>query len=189
MNPPETFAHVDEAELIERVLAGDMTAARQLYDAHVGAVHRLAVRMTADDTLAQDATQDAFVRVFRNLHTFRREAALSTWIHQIAVSSILNSIRARKRWNARSAEIEEADHVAQRPDVEPDLRERLYAAIDALPDIYRAVFVLHEIEGHNHGEIGTLLQIATGTSKARLSEARTRLRRALREFEGESASV
>ena len=181
---------MDEAELIERVLAGDMTAARQLYDVYAGGVHRLAIRMTANDELAQDATQDTFIRVFRKLRQFRRESSLRTWIHQIAVSAILNAIRGRKRWSSRRADIEEADQVVQhRPDAEPDLRDRLYAAIDALPDIYRSVFVLHEIEGHNHEEIATLLSIRSGTSKARLSEARAKLRHALREFEGESASV
>ena len=178
-----------EAELIERVLAGDMTAARQLYDAYVGAVHRLAIRMTADDALAQDVTQDTFIRVFRTLRQFRRESSLGTWIHQVAVSVTLNAIRGRKRWNARRAEIEEADNVPQRQGAEPDLRERLYAAIDALPDIYRSVFVLHEIEGHSHEQIAVLLKIPSGTSKARLSDARAKLRLALREFEGESASV
>ena len=181
---------MNEAELIERVLSGDMTAARQLYDAHVGQVHRLALRMTADDALAQDATQDTFVRVFRGLRHFRRDAALGTWIHQIAVSAVLNAIRGRKRWNARRAEIEEADQVVRYPrESEPHLRDRLYAAIDALPDIYRSVFVLYDVEGHTHEEIGTLLRIPSGTSKARLSEARSRLRHALRDFRGESASV
>jgi RNA polymerase sigma factor (sigma-70 family) len=181
---------VDEAELIERVLAGDMSAARQLYDAYVGGVHQLAMRMTANDELAQDATQDAFVRVFRGLHRFRRDAALRTWIHQVAVSAILTAIRGRKRWNTRRAEIEEAERVVQQPrSPEPYLRERLYAAIDALPDIYRSVFVLYDIEGHTHEEIGKLLRIPSGTSKARLSQARARLRRALTGFEGEAASV
>ena len=181
---------MDEADLIERVLSGDMPAARQLYDAYVGAVHRLAMRMTADDELAQDATQDTFVRVFRGLHRFRRDAKLGTWIHEIAVSATLTAIRGRKRWTARRAEIEEADHVEQhRPEADPVLRDSLYAAIDALPAIYRSVFVLHEIEGHNHDEIGTLLKIPSGTSKARLSEARAKLRRVLHRFEGESASA
>src|ERR671915_538228 len=78
-DPPEALARVDEAELIERVLAGDMSAARRLYDTYVGGVHRLAIRMTADDALAQDATQDAFVRVFRSLPGFRRDAAAAEW--------------------------------------------------------------------------------------------------------------
>ena len=188
MNPPEAPASVTEDELIERVLSGDMSAARQLYDAHVGEVHRLALRMTADGMLAEDATQEAFIRIFRGLKGFRRGSTLRTWIHSIAVSAILNAIRGRKRWNTRTAEIEEADHVPEQKSVaEPDLRERLYAAIDALPDIYRAVFVLHHIEGHTHEEIGTQLRIPSGTSKARLFEARKQLRRALKDFEGEAA--
>jgi RNA polymerase sigma-70 factor, ECF subfamily len=192
MNPPETPAQVqpNEAELIERVLSGDMSAARQLYDAHVGQVHRLALRMTADDALAQDATQDTFIRVFRGLRQFRRDAALGTWIHQVAVSATLNAIRGRKRWNTRTAEIEEAEQVVQYSrQAEPDLKERLYKAIEALPDIYRSVFVLYDVEGHTHEEIGTLLRIPSGTSKARLSEARARLRNALRDFRGEWASA
>jgi len=181
---------MDESELIERVLAGDVSAARQLYDAYVGEVFRLAVRMTADDALAQEATQDAFVRVFRGLHRFRRDAALRTWIHHVAVSAILTAVRGRRRWHARRAEIEEADTVAlPSRETEPDLRDRLFAAIDALPDVHRAVFVLHELEGHNHAEIAALLSIPSGTSKFRLSEARARLRRALRDFEGEWAGV
>jgi RNA polymerase sigma-70 factor (ECF subfamily) len=190
VNPPEALAQVDETQLIERVLAGDMAAARQLYDTYVGGVHRLAIRMTADDALAEEATQDAFVRVFRSLRRFRRDAALGTWIYQIAVSAILTAIRGRKRWNTRHAEIEEAEQVVrQSSQAEPDLRERLYAAIDALPDIYRSVFVLHHVEGHTHEAIGKMLRIPSGTSKARLFEARVRLRRELRAFEGESASV
>ena len=181
---------MSEVELIERVLAGDPAAARQLYDAHVGAVYRLAVRMTADEQLAHDATQDAFVRVFRGLGGFRGGAALSTWIHQIAVACTLNAIRSRKRWVNRFTDMDAAENISQPVrESEPDLREQLYAAIDALPDIYRSVFVLHQIEGHNHSEIGALLRIPEGTSKARLHEARVRLRAALSAFEGEWANA
>ena len=77
----------------------------------------------------------------------------------------------------------------RRSGVEPDLRSRLYEAIDALPEIYRTVFVLYDVEGHTHEEIGTMLKIPTGTSKARLSTARSKLRDALRPYEGEWASV
>ena len=179
-------------ELIDRVLAGNMAAARELYDAHVGAVFRLALRMTADEQLAHDATQDVFVRVFRGLRGFRRDASLRTWIHQIAIGAIINARRDRTRWRDRFTDIEVADdegHAQRVSSTEPDLREQLYAAIDALPDIFRSVFVLHEIEGHTHEEIGTLLRIPTGTSKARLNQARAKLRRALHAFEGEWASA
>jgi RNA polymerase sigma-70 factor, ECF subfamily len=190
MDPPKTATGVDEAQLIDRVLTGDMTAARTLYDAHLGAVHRLAMRMTRDPALAQEATQDTFVRAFRALRGFRRDAPFKAWLHRIAVSSILNALRARNRWNARRAEIDEADQVPhETPRTDSDLRDKLYAAIDALPEIYRSVFVLHELEGHDHAEIGALLGIPSGTSKARLSSARSKLRAALREFEGEWANA
>lgn len=192
MNPPELLSRVHDNELIDRVLAGDMKAARELYDAHIGAVFRLALRMTADEQLAHDAAQDVFVRVFRGLRGFRRDASLRTWIYQIAVAAIINVTRSRTRWRNRFTDIEAADeegHAHHPSSTEPDLREQLYVAIDALPDIYRSVFVLHEIEGHTHQEIGALLRIAAGTSKARLNEARTRLRRALHAFEGEWASA
>ena len=176
--------------MIERTCSGDMAAARQLYDAHIGAVHRLAMRMTGDEALAQEAAQDAFIRAFRSLGQFRGEASFATWIYRIAMSATLNQIKGRRRWQARRAEIEEADHIAQDDQFgDPLLKTRLYAAIDALPEIYRSVFVLHEVEGHNHEEIGGLLGIPSGTSKARLSVARSKLRDALREFEGEWASA
>ena len=179
---------MQDAELIDRVLAGEMKAARQLYDAHVDAVYRLALRMTADEQLAHEATQDTFVRAFRALRGFRRDASLRTWIHSVAVTAISTVRRSRTRWQNRFIDIEAADeqgHAHRSSATEPDLRDRLYAAIDALPEIYRSVFVLHEIEGHTHEEIGGLLRIPAGTSKARLNTARGRLRSALHAFEGE----
>ena len=167
-----------------------MSAARELYDTHIGAVHRLALRMTGDPALAQEAAQDAFVRAFRSLDRFRGEASFGTWIHRITVSATLNQIKGRKRWHAKRAEIEEADQVAFAPVAsEHDLRETLHAAIDALPAIYKSVFVLHEVEGHSHDEIAALLGIPNGTSKARLSVARSKLRVALKDFEGEWANA
>ena len=77
---------MDERHLIAAALAGDPAAERRLYEAHVDRVYRLAYRMTGDDTLAQDCTQDTFVRVFDRLAEFRGEAALSTWIHSVATS-------------------------------------------------------------------------------------------------------
>ncbi|MEO6526322.1 MAG: sigma-70 family RNA polymerase sigma factor [Gemmatimonadaceae bacterium] len=175
-----------ESELIERVRAGDMAAARQLYNAHIGTVHRLATRMTGDAALADDATQVAFIRAFRSLARFRGDASFGTWLHRITVSATLNIIRGRKRWHAQSAELDDAAHVIDQS-VESDvlLKDRLHSAIDALPEHYRVVFVLYVLEGFNHEEIGGQLGIPIGTSKARLSVARSKLRAALHEFEGE----
>ena len=98
---------VNEPDLIARVLAGDRQAARALYDAHVGRVHRLAFRLTGDAQLAHEVTQDTFVKALSQLDRFRGDAALSTWLHRITVSTALNAVRRTKRHQAREAPIED----------------------------------------------------------------------------------
>src|SRR6266700_1384507 len=88
---------VDERELIARVRAGEPAAERALYDAHVDRVYRLAYRLAGDDELAREFTQDTFVRAFERLSSFRGEAKLSTWMHAIATSVVLNGLRKVKR--------------------------------------------------------------------------------------------
>jgi len=179
---------VDERELIARVRTGDGAAERVLYDAHVDRVYRLAYRMAGDDELAREFTQDTFVRAFERLGSFRGEAKLSTWLHAIATSVVLNGLRKVKRLR-RETDLEDARGVAAgRRDAEPDLKQRLARAIDDLPEGYRAVFVMHDVEGYTHEEIGNALDIETGTSKAQLSRARAKLREALADFAGEWVS-
>jgi RNA polymerase sigma-70 factor, ECF subfamily len=180
---------VDERDLIARVRAGDGAAERALYDAHVDRVYRLAYRLAGDDALAQDFTQETFIRAFERLGTFRGESALATWLHAITTSVVLNGLRKVKRFRQREADIELADGVTgTRRQAEPDLKVRLRRAIDALPDGYRMVFVMHDVEGYTHEEIGVLLGVETGTSKAQLSRARAKLREALADFAGEWVS-
>jgi RNA polymerase sigma-70 factor (ECF subfamily) len=178
---------VDDRDLVARARAGDGAAERALYDRHVDRVYRLAYRMTGDGDRAQEFTQDAFVRVFEKLHTYRGDAAFSTWVHAIATSVVLNGLRRMKRFK-RETDLEAAEAVATPGrTAEPDLKERLRRAIDALADGYRAVFVMHDVEGYTHEEIAAALGIEVGTSKAQLSRARARLRTALSEFAGEWA--
>jgi len=180
---------VDDRELIARVRAGDGAAERALYDGHVDRVYRLAYRLAGDADLAQEFTQDTFIRAFERLSTFRGEAALSTWLYSIATSVVLNGLRKVKRFRARAADLEEAGAVGvRRRDAEPDLKARLTQAIDALPEGSRTVFVMHDIEGYTHEEIGAALGVETGTSKAQLSRARAKLREALADFAGEWVS-
>jgi RNA polymerase sigma-70 factor (ECF subfamily) len=179
---------VDDRDLITRVLAGDPSAERELYDAHVDRVYRLAYRMTGDDAQAQDCTQDAFVRVFDRLRDFRGEAALSTWIHTVATSVVLNHLRTVKRIRGREMPEETAADLGHQPRrAEPDLKRRLRDAIEALPAKLRMVFVMHDVEGYTHEEIGGALGVPVGTSKAQLFRARARLREALADFAGEWA--
>ncbi len=180
---------VDERELISRVLAGDAGAERALYEAHVERVYRLAYRLAGREDLAQDFTQEAFLRAFGRLATFRGDAALSTWLHAITVSVSLNGLRRVKRQRERERPLDDAAPLGREAvRAEPDLKDRLHRAIDALPDHYRVVFVMHDVEGYTHEEIGAALEVPEGTSKARLSRARARLRKDLAAFAGEWVS-
>ncbi len=180
---------VSEARLIERVLAKDPVAERQLYDAHVDRVYRLAFRLTGDPDLAEECVQETFIRAFDRLGSFRGDAALSTWLHSVTVSVGLNLMRKVKRIRGRTAELDEIrSHGSFDPEPKPHLRQRLQQAVDDLPEMYRVVLVMHDMEGYTHEEIGAALDVAAGTSKARLSRARAKLREELSEYAGEWVS-
>ena len=171
---------MSERDVIERARKGDRAAEREIYDTHVDRVFRLCYRMCGRDDLAQDFVQETFVKAFGALREFRGDAALSTWLHSIATRVVLNGLRSVRRHEARSEPLEAADAettTAEMPD--PDLKERLTAALDRLEDHYRIVVVMHDLEGYTHDEIGSALGIAEGSSKARLSRARAMLREEL----------
>jgi len=175
-----------DRELIARCLAGDADAERALYDAHVDRIYRLVYRMAGDVDLAEDLTQDTFIRAFERLEQFRGDSSLATWLHAIAVSVTLNGIRKVKRIGLHTTDLEETPLLAaEARDIPPDLRSRLFQSIDALSEKLRPVFIMHDIEGYTHEEIGTALGIPTGTSKARLFDARAKLRAALAPFAGD----
>ncbi len=176
-------SQVSERHLIAGLLAGDRAAGRALYDAHAPRIYRLVFRIAGDEELARDCTQEAFIRAFERLDDFRGEAAFGTWLHRIAVTVTLNAIRKQKRWWKRETGLDAAADVPSTAiRSEPDLKERLSAAIDALPEIYRVVVVMHDVEEYTHVEIAGVLGIPVGTSKARLSTARAKLRQALADF-------
>jgi RNA polymerase sigma-70 factor, ECF subfamily len=187
--PQHSGGGLSETELIQAVLAGDARAERRLYDTHVDRVWRLCHRLAGGDAdRAQDFTQETFVRAFDRLSEFRGDAALGTWLHAVAVSVSLNGMRKVRRWAERETSLETAPQVATRVrEAEPDLKQRLRAAVSALPDHYRTVFVMYDMEGYTHEEIGAALEVPVGTSKARLSRARARLREALAQHAGEWA--
>jgi RNA polymerase sigma-70 factor (ECF subfamily) len=180
---------VEEQELIARVRAGEPAAERALYDAHVDRVYRLSYRIAGDDELARDFTQETFIRAFDRLGTFRGEARFSTWLHAIATTVALNGLRKVKRFRTRETGLDAADSVVSAGrTAEPDLKTRLHAAIDALPNKYRMVVVMHDVEGYTHEEIAATLGVEVGTSKAQLSRARAKLRETLADFAGEWVS-
>lgn len=188
----QTTSQVNEPELIARVLAGDRAAGRELYDTHAPRVFRLAYRLTGDTELAREFTQDTFVRAFHRLADFRGDAALSTWLHRITITVVANAMRKVRRLRERETDLTDLDSLhpirSETRDIDPDLRERLARAIDALPDIYRTTLIMHDLEGYTHTEIAAVLGVAEGTCKSRLSAARTHLRAALADFATEYES-
>ena len=171
---------VEERQLIERAVAGDPVAERALYEQHVGRVYRMACRMSGNETLAEDFTQEVFVRAFDRLGDFRFGSRLSTWLHTITMTTVLNGLRKTRRIDEREPGHEDLT-IFDRGQNDPDatLRISLHAAIDELNEGQRTVFLMHDLEGFTHAEIAATLGIEEGSSKARLSRGRARLREVL----------
>ena len=178
---------MDQQELITRIRAGDPAAERALYDAHVDRIYRLIYRYVGEPDVAEDCVQETFIRAFDRIADFRGESAIGSWLGAIAVSIALNALRKRKRSAGREAGWDEAETVAAPREAfaDPDLKVRLHEEIDRLPDGYRMVFLLHDVEGYTHEEIGQMLGVQSGTSKVQLFRARARLRERLAEFVGD----
>jgi RNA polymerase sigma-70 factor (ECF subfamily) len=177
---------MSDRDLISRCLAGDPAAERALYDTHVDRIYRLVFRMAGDGDLAEDFTQETFIRAFERLEQFRGESSLATWLHLIAVSVTLNGMRKVQRIRLRTTDLTDTPLLASEArDIPPDLKTRLFQAIDGLSEKLRVVYLMHDVEGYTHEEIGETLGIPTGTSKARLFDARAKLRAALAQFAGD----
>jgi RNA polymerase sigma-70 factor (ECF subfamily) len=164
---------------VARAAAGDVRAFEELYRLHLPRVHSLVRRMTAGRD-ADELTQDVFVRVWQKLGTFRGDSSFATWLHRLAVNVVIERFRADQARRARIADGDGIlDTVAARPQTR-DIGIDFEAALERLPDGAREIFVLHDVEGYKHHEIGALLDISPGTSKAQLHRARMILRKYLK---------
>jgi RNA polymerase sigma-70 factor, ECF subfamily len=184
------------AALIAASLTGDLQAYQELYRLYVGQISMLTLRMTADSTRAEILTQDVFVRAWRKLGTFRGEAPFGAWLRRLAVNVIIEDGRRQARIQKQELgglEQDDLDQIAVRGD--SLIRDRddaammgtridLERAIRALPRGAREAFVLHDLAGFTHREIGEMSELAEGTVKAQLHRARNLLRRSLRERGG-----
>lgn len=162
---------------------GDTGAFERVYRAHMGRVHSLARRMAGTE-LADELTQDVFVRAWQKLSSFRGESAFGTWLHRLAVNVIIERFRtlgaARDRFLADGGPVLDRLPSTTSP-AGADARMDLDQAMTRLPPGARAVFVLHDVEGYRHEEIGRLLGVSVGTSKSQLHRARMSLRAHLTE--------
>jgi RNA polymerase sigma-70 factor (ECF subfamily) len=159
--------------------AGDRRAFERVYRAHVDRVFSVCVRMLGDRMLAEEVTQDVFVRVWEKLPGFRGESAFSTWLHRVAINIVLTRRKSAGTQNDRNADDDGAVDTLHARNVSVGDRLDLESAIAQLPPGARQIFVLHDVQGFTHEEIGEQLGITSGGSKAQLHRARMLLRTAL----------
>ena len=173
----------DESSEVEAAQDGDLTAFEALFRRYVGRVYSLCVRLAGDVNLAEDLTQEVFLQVHRKLGSFRGESAFPTWLHRVAVNTVLMHLRRKCNLLEEPMSEEATEGRARQSGEEVELnldRIHLERSIAALPPGYRSVFVLHDVEGYDHQEIADLVGCTSGTSKSQLHKARLRLRELLR---------
>ena len=159
--------------------AGDRRAFERLYRAHGDRVFSICARMLGDRVSAEEVTQDVFVRVWDELPGFRGESAFTTWLHRVAVNVILTQRKAVGVHPARTVDDPQAIDLSPAASVSVGDRIDLESAMARLPSGARRIFLLHDVEGLTHEEIGLRLGITPGGSKAQLHRARMLLRAAL----------
>lgn len=169
--PVTEEASDDEPEWVQRAQNADTSAFESLYRLHVDRVYGLCLRMTGNPSEAEDCTQDTFIQAWSKLDRFRGDSSFGTWLHRVAVNTVLGRMRKSNR---------ERDRIRAVGDVLPTREsigdsgglQDLEKAMDELPSGARHVFVLHAVYGYSHDETGDMLGIASGTSKAQLHRAR-----------------
>ena len=178
--PRETSTPPADRDVVDATLAasGDSQAFERLYRAHVARIHGLARRMMGSGD-ADEATQDVFVRAWEKLGTFRGESAFGTWLHRVAVNVILGKRQKLAVHRERHTDGDEPFERLPAGGPPEGLTMDFETAMEHLPKGARQVFVLHDVEGYKHHEIGEMLGVTTGTSKAQLHRARMTLRQHL----------
>jgi RNA polymerase sigma-70 factor (ECF subfamily) len=170
----------DDQDLVREVQSGDAKAFEHLYEKHVGRIYALCLRMLSDHHLAEEVTQDVFVRAWENIDSFEFRSTFRTWLHRLGVNVVLGHIRSAKRRDNRTwsvADIESFEREVN--DAMPETRLDLEAAIATLPPGAKEVLILHDIQGYRYREIADLVGTAEGTVKSQLSRARRLVREAL----------
>lgn len=170
----------NEAAFIAGAQAGDTRAFEALYRLHIDRVYGLCLRMTGNVSEAEDCAQEAFIQAWNKIAKFRGDSAFGTWMHRIAVNSVLGRIRKSKREQDRIRLVADTAPPPAAVGDSGNLQD-LSDAIDKLPEGARHVFVLNAVYGYSHAESGDMLGIAAGTSKAQLHRARRLLAQQLQE--------
>lgn len=172
-----------EEQIVRGCLAGKREFQKKLYDTYAGKMLFVCYRYTKDKDEAQDVMQEGFIKVFKNLHTFKFLGSFEGWVRRIMVHTSIEHIRRRKQTTV----FDDIENVVHHPESETDASGRLgekelVRMLHLLPDGYRTVFNLYVIEGYAHKEIAQMLGITEGTSKSQLSKAKEHLKGLLHKY-------
>jgi RNA polymerase sigma-70 factor (ECF subfamily) len=175
----------DEGVWVRQAQASDSRAFEALYRLHVGKIYGLCLRMTGNASEAEDCTQDAFIQAWSKLDKFRGDSSFGTWMHKVAVNTVLGRMRKSRREQDRIRVVGETTGVPESIGDTAGMRD-LEQAINELPSGARHVFVLQAVYGYTHEETGGMLGIAAGTSKAQLHRAKRLLAQQLKTANGDT---
>lgn len=164
---------------------GDMVAFEEVYKRHHRRVYSICLRMLQSPTEAEDLTQDVFIQLYRKIGSFRGDSAFTTWLHRMTVNQVLMHFRKRTVKYEKTTEEGDTPDQAVTGTANPDRMRivdkiALENAVSQLPDGYRNVFVLHDVEGFEHEEVARILGCSVGTSKSQLHKARLKLQKLLK---------
>ena len=171
----------NEKQLIKKAANGHREAQRRLYEIHAPKMLSVCRRYLSDIMQAEEAMCNGFLKVFQNLHTFRDEGSFEGWIRRTMVNESISYLRKVQKMKFTDYD-QEGDDVTYSPQDSNLEVEEIQALIDALPEGYRAVFVMYAVEGYKHQEIAEKLNISENTSKSQLFKARKLLQQKLKEF-------
>lgn len=174
-------ANAPDLALCQMAGTGNLQAFEMIYQRYHRRTYSLCLRMTNSQTEAEDLTQEVFIQLFRKIGSFRGDSAFSTWLHRLTVNQVLMHFRRRSVKNEKTSDDgevpEQTVHGTANPNKMPVIdRIALKNAIAELPNGYRNVFVLHDVEGYEHEEVARMMGISIGTSKSQLHKARLKLR-------------
>ncbi|HRI02665.1 MAG TPA: RNA polymerase sigma factor [Pyrinomonadaceae bacterium] len=174
-------AAAPDIDLCRLAANGNIAAFEVLYERYHRRTYSLCLRMTSSQTEAEDLTQEVFIQLFRKVGSFRGDSAFSTWLHRLTVNQVLMHFRRRSVKNERTTEEGELPEQMVAGSANPNKmqvvdRIALKNAIAELPNGYRNVFLLHDVEGFEHEEVARMMGISVGTSKSQLHKARLKLR-------------
>lgn len=182
------FADIGKApdfELAKSAAHGDMASFEELYKRHHRRVYSVCLRMLQNTSEAEDLTQDVFIQLYRKIGSFRGDSAFTTWLHRMTVNQVLMHFRKRTVKFEKTTEEGETPDQMVPGSVDPNKMQivdkiALDNAINQLPEGYKNVFVLHDVEGFEHEEVARILGCSVGTSKSQLHKARLKLQKLLK---------